>query len=352
MISSLPFTDILACFGLDTTSCSVENITNGLINHTWKITTGNGCFILQQVNTNIFTKPEWIAENLEKIKIYLSLYHPQYLFVAPLPDSNGSTLVKDKLGNNYRLFPFVAGSHTINTVSTPQQAFEAAKQFGKFSKVLNQFDALQLHITLPHFHDLSLRFRQFEEAVKKADKDILAQAQILVDEIYEQQAIVATYKAIVNEKIIPLRVCHHDTKISNVLFDKNDNGLCVIDLDTVMPGYIISDIGDMLRTYLSPCSEEEKDVDKIVIRRDYFAAILKGYCSEMNMLTTKEKDLLIYAGKFMMYMQAMRFLTDFLNKNIYYQVTYPLQNLIRAQNQLTLLKRFTEAQPELPRLLF
>ena len=351
MISHPHLAGVLSLFGLDAAHSLVTIISHGLINQTWKVTTREEEYILQQINTNIFTNPEWIANNLQQIKAYLSHHHPEYLFVAPLPTIDGETWVKDALGKCFRLFPFVANSHTISTVSSPQQAFEAAKQFGKFTNLLSGFDALQLNITLHDFHNLSLRFQQFEAALKNADTATPQQADIFVEEMYKQQTIVATYKEMVNDKRMPLRVCHHDTKISNVLFDNNDRGLCVIDLDTVMPGYIISDIGDMLRTYLSPCSEEEKDMNKIIIRKDYFAAILQGYVSEMNALTTEEKALLIYSGKFMMYMQAMRFLTDFLNRNIYYPITYPLQNLVRAQNQLTLLKRFTEAEPELMKLV-
>ena len=345
-------TDILSLFGIETAHVRIEKISHGLINRTWKIRTENQTYILQQINTNVFNNPELIANNLQTIKAYLSDHYPHYLFVAPLPAMNGDILVEGKRGMCFRMFPFVSNSHTINTVSNPQQAYEAAKQFGKFTNVLSGFDASQLNITLPHFHDLSLRFLQFEEAVTNADETTLGQAKPYVDELYKQQAIVKQYEAIVDHRIIPLRVCHHDTKISNVLFDENDKGLCVIDLDTVMPGYIISDVGDMLRTYLSPVSEEEQDMSRIHIRKDYFTAIMQGYESEMNaLLTATEKELLIYSGKFMMYMQAMRFLTDFLNGNIYYPVAYPLHNLIRAQNQLTLLQRFTEAEPALLRLL-
>ena len=142
-----------------------------------------------------------------------------------------------------------------------------------------------------------------------------------------------------------LRVTHHDTKISNVLFNQEDKGLCVIDLDTVMPGYFISDVGDMIRTYLSPANEEEKDFSKIEIREEYFSAIWKGYMSEMNdELSTEEKNHFIYAGKFMIYMQAIRFLTDHLNNDIYYGAKYPGHNLVRAGNQAVLLQRLLEKE--------
>ena len=140
-------------------------------------------------------------------------------------------------------------------------------------------------------------------------------------------------------------VTHHDTKISNVLFDKSDKGLCVIDLDTVMPGYFISDVGDMLRTYLSPVNEEEKDLSRIEVRDDYFKAIAEGYLSEMKEeLSQKEKEHFVYSGKFMIYMQALRFLTDYFKDDTYYGSKYPGHNLVRATNQATLLKKLTQKE--------
>ena len=170
-------------------------------------------------------------------------------------------------------------------------------------------------------------------------------------QVEQHRDFVDRYEAIKRDRTIPVRVCHHDTKISNVLFDGNDKGMCVIDLDTVMPGYIIGDVGDMFRTYLSPVNEEEKDLDKILVRKEYFKAIVQGYQSEMTTLTAKERSLFIYAGQFMMYMQALRFLTDFLKGDVYYPVQYPMHNLVRAGNQLTLLKRFVEAESELLSLI-
>ena len=144
------------------------------------------------------------------------------------------------------------------------------------------------------------------------------------------------------------RVTHHDTKISNVLFDAQDKGLCVIDLDTVMPGYFISDAGDMMRTYLSPAGEEETDYSKIDVRENYFDAIVQGYLSEMkDELSAEEKKYFVYAGKFMIYMQALRFITDYLNNDIYYGASYELHNLNRATNQLTLLNILTSKEEAL-----
>jgi Ser/Thr protein kinase RdoA (MazF antagonist) len=161
----------------------------------------------------------------------------------------------------------------------------------------------------------------------------------------QHQSIVAEYERLMHSESFKIRVTHHDTKISNVLFDAGDNSVCVIDLDTVMPGHFISDVGDMLRTYLSPYGEEEQDFSKIQIRDDYFDAIVRGYLGEMNTeLTDAEKNAFVFAGKFLIYMQAVRFLTDYLNNDVYYGVRYEGHNLVRAQNQAELLQRLCERE--------
>ena len=148
------------------------------------------------------------------------------------------------------------------------------------------------------------------------------------------------------KKDFKIRCMHHDCKISNVLFDKDDIGLCVIDLDTLMPGYFISDVGDMMRTYLSAANEDERDLSKIKVRKEFYDAIVKGYLSEMGAeLSGFEKEQFHFAGKFMIYMQAIRFLTDYINNDIYYGSKYETQNFERAANQVTLLKQLIEFNP-------
>jgi len=342
---------ILTAFGLTPGDYSIEPFGSGLINHTWKVKGATGSYILQCINKSIFKSPQAIAINLRLLEKYFKANYPDYLFAAPLPAVNGEYLVvADE--EYYRLAPFIKNSHTVDTIDQPGQAFEAAKQFGKFSRLLNDFDAGQLQYTLPDFHNLNLRAGQFNAAVQNATPDRLTLAAEEIKAVEANAAIAETYDQIVQGRQIPLRVIHHDTKISNVLFDDHDKGLCVIDLDTVMPGYFISDVGDMMRTYLSPVSEEERDLDLVQISEANFAAIYKGYMQEMgDVLTAVEKNLFIYAGKFMIYMQALRFLTDFLNGDIYYPTQYPGHNLARTQNQLTLLERYIQSEEKFKELI-
>jgi len=242
------------------------------------------------------------------------------------------------------MFPFVPNSHTLNVPEKPQQAYEAAAQFGRFTRYLSGLDVTALQITLPDFHNLPLRYRQFDKALKTGNQERVAEAATLIALVKAHESILHTYASVKSGFVT--RVTHHDTKISNVLFDEQDKGLCVIDLDTVMPGYFISDVGDMMRTYLSPVSEEEQDFTKIMIRPEFYKAIVSGYLSEMGeLLNETEKQHIHFAGEFMIYMQAIRFLTDHLNNDQYYGETYPGHNLVRAGNQLTLLQQFRQFNP-------
>ncbi|MES2851136.1 MAG: aminoglycoside phosphotransferase family protein [Bacteroidota bacterium] len=330
----------------------VKPFGTGLINHTWTINSGSNKLILQRINNNIFKAPADIAINIRLIGNYLAKHHPEYLFVTPEKTLQQEDILYINKEGYFRLFPFVPGSHTIDVVNSSIQAYEAAKQFGRFTKLLDGFNCEQLQITLPDFHNLPLRYRQFEKAIADGNTVRIKEAAETITFLKEHRTIVATSERIEKNPAFKKRVTHHDTKISNVLFDENDKGLCVIDLDTVMPGYFISDVGDMLRTYLSPVSEEEKDFSKIKIRDDYFKAIADGYLQEMNNeLSADEKAHFVYAGKFMIYMQALRFLTDYLNDDVYYGSKYDGHNFIRAKNQVVLLQKLMEKEEVLSRMI-
>lgn len=336
---------VLQAYGLQHDKLKIMAFGSGLINNTWRIKNAGSDYILQRINSNIFKHPYKIAYNIHIISAYLRKHFPDYLFVVPVKTISGKEIVFDKKNGYFRMFPFVPFSHTINVVQSPSQAYEAARQFGKLTRLLSGFDAERLKITIPDFHNLSLRYRQFEQALTHGNPKRIKEADESIKDIKKHVQILQNFEQIKQNPEFKFRVTHHDTKISNVLFDNNNKGLCVIDLDTVMPGYFISDVGDMMRTYLSPASEEDKDFSAIEIREDFFKAIGQGYLSEMNNeLSAAEKSYFLYAGKFMIYMQAIRFLTDYINDDKYYGVKYPEHNFVRANNQLMLLKRLIEKE--------
>ena len=342
---------ILSLYGFNPTSTQYQAFGSGLINNTWIIREGDRTFILQRINDFVFTKPRDISYNIRRMADWLRLHHPDYFFVEPLQTATGADIVEVDQ-SYFRVFPFVTGSHTIDTVQHPDQAYEAAVQFGMFTRMLAGLDAHTLKVTIPDFHNLTLRYQQFQKAIRDGNEQRKKESAEAIAFLLSCDDIVKQFEQIQADPAFAVRVIHHDTKISNVLFDAHNKGICVIDLDTTMPGYFISDVGDMFRTYLSPVSEEETDFSMIRIREDYFAAIVNGYLSQMgSILSDHEKAAIIYSGKFMIYMQALRFLADYLNNDIYYGSKYEGHNFMRAKNQIVLLQQLLKAEPTLQSLI-
>lgn len=329
---------VLEGFGLTNHPYTLSKHGNGLIHATYVVKDQDEpVFILQQVNHQVFKKPEDIAFNLHYIGQYLAKHHPAYPFAGPIKtvEGNDYVIVDDRY---YRLIPYIKDSHTVDVCANEEQAYAAARAFGRFTSMLSGLDLAPLKPSIPGFHDLLFRYTQFEEALKKGNAARLSATANVATYLAERKHIVDQFAAIQTNPAFSLRVTHHDTKINNVLFDHQQKEICVIDLDTVMPGYFISDIGDMMRTYISPANEEEADLDKVIIRRSFIEAIIEGYSSAMgDKLSPLEKQAFIYGGKFMIYMQALRFYTDHLNNDVYYGARYENHNLIRANNQVKLL---------------
>ncbi|WP_199141319.1 phosphotransferase enzyme family protein [Pedobacter sp. ASV12] len=333
---------ILKAYGFSKNTVTLQQIGSGLINRTYLLLAPNQQkYILQNINVRVFHNPSAIARNVSTIANYLKTNYPGYLFPAPMLTINGS-LMATHHGEYWRLLPFVSDSVAFDTLNEPRQAYEAAQQFGKLSFLLNGFDTAQLSPTIPGFHNLTLRYEQFTFALSQCSEPLKKEAEQAIAMALQYHFILAYYHSYEHRHDFPDRVIHHDTKISNVLLNETSyEGVCVIDLDTLMPGKFISDLGDMLRSYTCAFSENETNLELIKIRLPYFKATIQGYLSAMGtILTPTEKELILFSGKYMVYMQALRFLTDYLNGSIYYPVAYPNQNLDRAQNQFKLLKEF------------
>ncbi len=329
--------ELLEIYNIDDVS-TARPFGSGLINNTWKIE-GKKEYILQRINTKVFRQPERIASNIRLISNFFKLNHPSYFFIAPLVTEMGEDMVFIKDAGYFRIFPFVDNSVTHHIVENSKQANEAAKQFGKFTRLLENFPSSQLEYTIPDFHNLPLRYHQFLQVLNTSDDERKKNAKLAIELVIQYEFLVKKFSAHLASDF-QLRVMHHDTKISNVLFDKADNGICVIDLDTVMPGYFFSDVGDMIRTYVPTVNEEETDLSKIEVRKEIYKAIAEGYLSEMGgLLTPSEKISFKFAGMALTFMQAIRFLTDYLQNDIYYVANSPTHNLDRARNQLVLLEK-------------
>jgi thiamine kinase-like enzyme len=314
--------EILKHFGI---SGNAVPIGSGHINKTYKV----GPYIIQKINKNVFVEPEVIANNLERAKEHLSKNHPDYLFIAPLKN-----IVVD--GDHWRLYPYIEDSYTIDEAKNIAQAYDAAKAFGRFGRLMQGADLSQYKPTIKNFHNLQLRYDQFLSALSSTTNTLRVLASKEIQSAIENKTLVDHYNSVIESNTLVPGIFHNDTKINNVLFDGTTHkAIAVIDLDTVMEGYFIYDLGDLVRTVVSPVSEEEKDLGKIVVRKEFYDAVIDGYLSEMSNI---DKSMASFAGKMMTYIMAIRFLADYLRGNTYYHVTYPDQNLVRARNQLRLLE--------------
>ncbi|MBK8846246.1 MAG: phosphotransferase [Bacteroidetes bacterium] len=335
---------ILLQFDIPPGTYEWDFIQAGLINSTYKIYSigGGNSYLLQQINTNIFTEPERISRNVAIISNYLKHHFPDYLFGHFIPSKTGNTLVVDN-GNTWRMQPFFENTYSINTIQTVEQAELTAYEFARFSAMLSNLDSSTLTPAIHDFHNLELRWNQFLAALKSASEERLATAQNEIVTLHNFQHLVGMYTDIVSNKLLPLRIIHADTKINNILFDvATHRPLCIIDYDTIMPGYFISDLGDMLRTMLCIGDENCNDKKQLLIRNDFYHAIIRGYKNGMDGIWSSLEDRYVdYAGQFMTYMQALRFLTDYLNQDIYYKINYETHNLDRAKNQIYFLNQLS-----------
>lgn len=313
--------ELFAKLGIDGPAIPIGN---GHINKTYKA----GPYILQKINTNVFKDPGIIASNLEHVRQHLALYHPDYLFIAPIKNVEYG-------GEHWRLYPYIENTYTIDEATGVDQAYKAAKAFGRFGHLLRGCDLSKFKPTIQRFHDLDLRYDQFQQALASATPERKSIASKDIGTAISFRKFVDHFNSIIASKTLKPGIFHNDTKINNVLFDQQGHALAVIDLDTVMEGYFIYDLGDLVRTLVSPVSEEEKDLDKIVVRKEFYDAVVEGYLSEMNDV---DVSLASFAGTMMTYIMALRFLADYLRGNTYYHVTYEDQNLVRARNQLRLVE--------------
>jgi hypothetical protein len=319
-----------------------ETLTDGLIHKTYKVTANNNSAILQQVNTNVFKDPKQVASNYETIYNHLSKTQALKIPAARKTTDGKSTWI-DSEGSWWRAFEYIDNTYTETLPAEAEKIFSAAKCYGEFTRALSGLDANQLKPTIPEFHNLEARYQQFMNAILTASPERLIASDPLLRKIGDRKNLVHFYSTLLTNAAFKLRPMHHDTKLSNILFDRSvKKAVCPIDLDTTMPGYFFSDVGDMIRSMVS-ASDEHGAVDSVHINAEVYKAIISGY--EMgigNSFTQTEKKFLHHSGVLMLYMQGIRFLTDFLSNDVYYKIEYPLQNFDRALKQLTVLEKLED----------
>tara|TARA_B110000902_G_scaffold35967_1_gene38082 strand:- start:391 stop:1404 length:1014 start_codon:yes stop_codon:yes gene_type:complete len=322
---------LLSNFGLKESIVTIKRVESGLINSTFVLNSKTNSYILQSINTNVFPNYEKGLENILTVGIWLKRKNYPYSF--PLPIKGQYLKVRNEV---WRLMPYVKNSISYNRVSTLDQVKSAANCLGEFYHYLSDFNAENLSITLPHFHHGNSITKKFKEALLNGDNERLLSTKAIISEIEKELPILKKWDKICNT--LPKRIVHYDAKINNFLFDKKtDKVLALIDLDTLMPGCVLSDIGDMIRTYSNPVGEESKEIEKVVCNMVIINTIIKEFAKKVS-LEKKEKENLFFGGMAITFMQCVRFLTDYLNGDSYYKTSYKDQNLVRVKNQWALYK--------------
>lgn len=324
----------------------VEPVTGGLINHSFKITdplTGQA-FLLQQINQQVFPAPEKIQENYLLLQQYIREQQIPFFIPELILFPGNRSLYTDGQQQCWRIFSFIEKTRMISCTGNRQQASDVAETFARLTAAFHKMDCRKLHITIPGFHHVRNRYSQFTAALQKAGPERAEKSAELIQGLINRERYARLFDHFTGSPDFPFRVMHHDAKISNVLFDDSTGKVvCPVDFDTVMPGYFFSDLGDMIRSMAGSADENSTRYEELVIRPEIYEAIISGYTRGMNdFLTRAEQNYLHASGLLLIYMQALRFLADYLQDDIYYRISYPGQNYDRAKNQFVLLNRLEE----------
>lgn len=345
--------EILKQFGIDS---PLRTFGNGHINDTY--ITEDRAYILQRINTSVFNDPKGLTDNVVLITGYLKTWlsanggDPERETLTPIPAKNGAWFIRTDSGECYRLYKTIKGTVSHDS-ATPELLYQAAKGFGRFQKMLSGFPADRLKETIPNFHNTRSRFEALRTAV---DADVyarVASARAEVDFFYAREADTDVIVSAIAEGRIPLRVTHNDTKLNNVMMDEiTGAAVCVIDLDTVMPGSLLYDYGDALRFGASTAAEDERDLSLVHFDLNLFETFTKGFLEELgDRLTASEAALLPFSVKLITMECGMRFLTDYLSGDTYFKTSRPGQNLDRCRTQLKLVAEIEEKTPEMKRIV-
>ena len=335
-------------------------VTDGHINDTYvvKFEAEDGTllrYLLQRINVNVFKRPVELMENVcgvtsflrEKIKAEGGDPTRETLTVYPAKDGKNYYMAED--GGCWRMYNYVQDTYSINELTSPEDFKSAALSFGNFQNQLADYPIETLHETIPNFHNTPSRFKDFVEALEKNASGRKDAAKPEIDFVLEREKDCSVITDLLNCGDLPLRVTHNDTKLNNVLFDnKTKRGICVVDLDTVMPGSSLYDFGDSIRFGANTAAEDETDLSKVSLSLEYFKAYVEGYLETAGpALTENEIKYLPFAAKLLTLECGIRFLGDFINGDVYFKIDYPEHNLVRARTQFKLVEDIEKKYAEM-----
>ncbi|MBS0381596.1 MAG: aminoglycoside phosphotransferase family protein [Proteobacteria bacterium] len=318
---------------------------NGLINRTLLVTDDGRRRVLQCLNTHVFRDPALVMRNCHAVTAHLGReraagrYGYSVLELVPTLAGEPAAVLDD--GTWWRMYDHVPDTRTHETADTPATAFEAGRGFGAFAAALTSLGPDAVGEVIPHFHDPVRRFDAFRKALDDDRAGRATEAKATCNAALAFADVLPHWRSL-REQGLAWRVTHNDCKLNNLLFDASGHAVCVIDLDTVMPGSVLFDFGDMCRTMLSPVPEDSIELDRVVVRHDYFEALARGYVEGSGeMLTALERDNLAFAARLIVGVIGLRFLTDYLDGDRYFRIAHPTHNLERARNQFALYAALT-----------
>lgn len=348
---TFPLEEIIKNFNIDGEYIGYYLSNDGHINNTFVLEFDDGLgkiksYLLQLINTNVFKNPDELMENIVGVTEYLRKIvvdnggDPERECLNVYFTSDGKPYYRDADGNCWRCYNFITGAHSCQSIDDPETFANAARAFGKFQCLLADYPSETLHETIPNFHNTLSRFADFEKAVSD---NIAGRADSVRDEIdfvLARRDDAGVLVKLLEKGKLPLRVTHNDTKLNNVMFDnETDEGICVIDLDTVMPGLSLYDFGDSIRFGANTAAEDEKDLSKVSLSLPLYREYTAGYLSTAGQsLTPTEVEYLPFSAKLMTFECGMRFLTDYLNGDTYFRIAYNDHNLDRCRTQFRLVE--------------
>jgi len=326
-----------------------ETFGSGHIHDTFLVTTKEkekDNYILQRLNSNVFRKIPELQENIERVTnhirgklLNIQGSDPKRECVNMIHTKNGKSWITDDEGSHWRLLVFITNHKSFDIVDSPALAYEGGRAVGRFQAMLADMPEPPLHETIPDFHNTEKRLEWFENAVALDRVKRVANLQNEIEFVRERAEKMKIIRRLGREGRIPLRITHNDTKFNNILLDLNNRALCIIDLDTVMPGYVHYDFGDAIRTAANVAAEDENDLSKIRMDINLFKAYAEGYLSETrDILNNVEKEYLAFAPVLITYVQAVRFLTDYIDGDNYYKIHHEHHNLQRTKAQIRLVE--------------
>lgn len=321
----------------------LQPLGNGIINDSYKIVADDKQYVLQRINHHIFKNVAQLQDNILRVTTHIrhkliakGVSDVERKVLNFLQTIDGAYFYKDEAGNYWRMMDFITDSYSYETVNE-MSAYKAGIAFGDFQNMLSDLPGEPLFETIPDFHNMESRLDMFRETVRKNPSGRLAEVRNLVDEIEARADEMCKVERLHREGKLPKRINHCDTKVNNILFDADGNAMCVVDLDTVMPGYVLSDFGDFMRTAANNGDEDDENLDRVSINLVIFKAYAEGYLKSADFLTPLEIELLPFGAKLLTYMQTVRFLADYIDGDKYYKIRFPKHNLQRSLAQFQLL---------------